>query len=64
MDPLYPHYAEFRALSEQEQAMGLLSRSDIGFRRQWLALLGEKGVRIDGHTLLAATQNVRGEGTA
>ncbi len=52
VDPLYPGYAKFRALSEQEHAVGLLSRNDIGFRRQWLALLAEKGLRIEGHTLL------------
>jgi DNA phosphorothioation-associated putative methyltransferase len=61
VDPLYPRYAEFRALSEQEHAMGLLSRKDIGFRRQWLALLAEKGVRIDGHALIQASQNEGGE---
>ena len=58
VDPLYPRYADFRALTEQEQALCLLSRNDIGFRRQWLALLAEKRVRIDGHTLITEGDGV------
>ncbi len=37
--PEYPKYAEFRACTQREEALGLLSRKDIGTRRGWLAAL-------------------------
>jgi DNA phosphorothioation-associated putative methyltransferase len=49
--PDYRHYAKFRALSDAEEAAGLLSRRDIGTRDQWLALLKTKNLTLKGHSL-------------
>jgi DNA phosphorothioation-associated putative methyltransferase len=49
VDPLYPNHAVFRALTEHESDLGLLSRSDIGTKTNWLALLEEKGLSIQDH---------------
>jgi DNA phosphorothioation-associated putative methyltransferase len=51
VDPLYPKYNVFAALTRQEEALGLLSRADIGHRREWLALLSEKGLVLNDHIL-------------
>lgn len=51
VDPLYPYYAQFRELTLREEQLGLLSRSDIGFRRQWANTLEEMGLQIVGHTI-------------
>lgn len=51
VDPLYPFYAQFRELTLHEEQLGLLSRSDIGFRRQWTNALEEMGLQIVGHTI-------------
>lgn len=51
VDVLHPRYAEFAALSEQEDSLGLLSRSDIGNKQSWLRLLSEHRLKIEGHTI-------------
>ena len=51
VDALHPGYAEFAALSEQEDSLGLLSRFDIGNKQSWLRLLSERGLKIEGHTI-------------
>lgn len=48
----YPHREDFVSLSKQEEERGLLSRSDIGHQRQWLDLLAENGLEIQGHSLV------------
>src|ERR1700722_5694794 len=54
VDPLYPKYSVFAELTRQEEALGLLSRADIGHRRGWLALLSEKGLVLIDHILRAS----------
>lgn len=49
--PDYPNYAAFVRLTEVEEAHGLLSRHDIGNRKQWKALLASKNLTIKGHSL-------------
>lgn len=51
VDPVYPLCELFTALSEQEEALGLLSQSSIGFRQQWQQLLAEQKVEIIGHSI-------------
>jgi DNA phosphorothioation-associated putative methyltransferase len=47
----YPYYTLFRELTIAEEQAGLLSRSGIGFRRQWEELLDSLNIQIEGHTL-------------
>lgn len=49
--PNYPHFETFRKLTEQEEALELLSSPDIGYRRPWEELLVSQGVRIQNHKL-------------
>jgi len=56
LDPLHPRYAEFAQLSAQEEELGLLSRSDIGMRKGWEALLKERHLDIVGHSLLRTSE--------
>ena len=51
VDPLYPKYTVFAELTRQEEALGLLSRADIGYRKGWQALLAEKGLELKNHTV-------------
>ena len=51
----YPLYEQFRSLSEAEARAGLLSRSEIGRRQQWEALLVENGWRIERHSLVVGS---------
>jgi DNA phosphorothioation-associated putative methyltransferase len=51
VDPLYPGYGMFSELTQQEEALGLLSRPEIGFRREWQSLLAEHSLRIVGHAI-------------
>jgi DNA phosphorothioation-associated putative methyltransferase len=51
VSPEYRHYAKFKALTEAEEAAGLLSRRDIGNKNQWAALLKTKNLTIKGHSL-------------
>lgn len=41
----------FESLTQQEEAAGLLGRSDIGYSRAWEAILASRGLRIRHHTL-------------
>jgi hypothetical protein len=50
--PDYPRYAEFAALTHQEEEAGLLSSAAIGTLSGWCALLTERGYRVEGHMLL------------
>jgi DNA phosphorothioation-associated putative methyltransferase len=52
VDPLYENYSAFTELTRQEEELGLLSRADIGFRREWLELLADRGLRIVGHSIV------------
>lgn len=49
--PNYPHFETFRKLTEQEEALELLSSPDIGYRCPWEELLASRGVRIQNHKL-------------
>ena len=57
LDSLHPRHAEFAQLSAQEEELGLLSRSDIGTRNGWEALLKESHVDIVGHTLIRISED-------
>jgi DNA phosphorothioation-associated putative methyltransferase len=49
----HPRRAEFAAITEACEAIGLFDEpTRIGYRRQWLDLVREKGYRIEGHALL------------
>ena len=54
VDPLYPGYNAFSELTQQEESLGLLSRPEIGFRREWQALLAEHQLQIVGQTICKA----------
>ena len=53
VDAFHPRYAEFAELSAQEDALGLLSRTDIGTRKGWQAALQEKDLEFIGHSLVS-----------
>lgn len=53
--PNYPYFGTFKRLSEQEEALGLLSASDIGYRQLWDNFLLARGLRIEGHNVVAVT---------
>lgn len=53
--PSYERYEEFKNLTLQEEAAGLLGGSAIGFRKQWEELLQQSGYYLDGHQLKALT---------
>jgi hypothetical protein len=49
----HPRRAEFQALTQAAQAIGLFQDPRrIGFRDQWLRLVREKGYQIVGHELI------------
>jgi DNA phosphorothioation-associated putative methyltransferase len=52
---VYPLYQQFRDLTEQEEAAGLLAGGDIGFRAGWEALLSAYRFKIEGHKLVRAS---------
>lgn len=52
VDAFHPRYVEFAELSAQEEALGLLGRTDIGTRKGWQAVLQEKGLQLVGHSLV------------
>jgi DNA phosphorothioation-associated putative methyltransferase len=56
VDGLHSRYAEFAALTAQEEALGLLSRPDIGTRKCWLELLRSRGLRVEGHSIVSDPQ--------
>ena len=51
----YPHFEKFRKLTEQEEALGLLSSNNIGYRRPWQELLDSNGIRIENHEVHKAS---------
>jgi DNA phosphorothioation-associated putative methyltransferase len=52
VDPLYENYNVFATLTRQEEELGLLSRSDIGFRREWNELLAQRSLRVVDHRIV------------
>lgn len=52
----YPYYEIFKRLSAEEEAHGLLSSPDIGYRRQWNNLLSARGLKIRNYELLATAE--------
>lgn len=49
----HPRRAEYAALTEAAETIGLFDQSTrIGYQRQWLTLIQDKGYRIVGHTLV------------
>jgi len=52
VDTDFPNYELFASLTAQEEKAGLLSRNDIGTRKNWEALLKEQGFKIENHHLL------------
>lgn len=48
----YPHFEKFRRLTEQEEALGLLSSPSIGYQRPWQELLASHGISIENHEVL------------
>jgi hypothetical protein len=53
LPPDHPRRAEFQALTEAAEAIGLFEDTTrIGFREQWLRLVREKGYQIVGHDLI------------
>lgn len=51
--PDYPYYEAFKRLSAEEEAHGLLSLPDIGYRLQWNNLLSARGLEIKNYELVA-----------
>ncbi len=51
LDDLHPDYPACVALTEKEEALGLLSRNDIGTRNGWSAALVDQGVVIKGYDI-------------
>lgn len=54
LDELHPDYQACVSLTEKEEALGLLSRNDIGTRNGWDAALLEKGAVLNGYDLIVA----------
>lgn len=54
LHPSHSRWREYAALTEVEEALGLLSSPRIGFRRQWEELLEERGVVLDGCNVVVA----------
>lgn len=52
----HPSYKRFKALSEAEEALGLLGRPDIGFKQSWDAILSSRS--IDLNALVSKTDTV------
>jgi len=49
----YPLFAKFRQLTEQEEALGLLSQPDIGFSASWQSILDARGLTIVDHQVVS-----------
>ena len=50
--PDYPSFEEWRALTEKEEKLGLLSQDGIGHQQQWEEALSRLGLTVVGHKLL------------
>ena len=48
----HPLYEQFRELTLQEENLGLLSQPGIGFRREWLALLEGRRLKLSSHKVI------------
>ncbi|WP_419806338.1 DNA phosphorothioation-associated putative methyltransferase [Terriglobus sp.] len=48
IDQLHPRYAEYAQLTKQEEELGLLSRTDIGTKKGWEALLASRNLHLSG----------------
>ncbi len=51
VDETYPLHRKFAALTRQEEKRALLSRSDIGRKKDWERLLLQAGLEVRGHRL-------------
>jgi DNA phosphorothioation-associated putative methyltransferase len=51
IDATHKAYTRYRKLTQAEEKAELLSHFDIGFRKQWLELLNERGYSISNHKL-------------
>jgi DNA phosphorothioation-associated putative methyltransferase len=58
LDQLHPDHRRCAELTACEEALGLLSRADIGFRNGWRAALDERQVTERGYELLAAPRAI------
>lgn len=50
----HPLYRKFKALTEMEELVGLLD-GPPGYQAQWGEFLNERGVRVEGHSLVCIT---------
>ncbi len=57
VSPTYPRFAEFRRLTEQEEALGLLSSPEIGTLGNWEALLSSRGLTTRDHEIISAIRD-------
>jgi DNA phosphorothioation-associated putative methyltransferase len=58
----HPRREEYAALTTAAESIGLFDQTTrIGYRRQWLDLVREKGYRIEGHTLIPLGNDDAGE---
>jgi len=61
--PDYPHYAKFRLLTRQQDALCLLDNSrEIGFYQNWTHRLAQRGIEIHDHVLACPISSVRANG--
>lgn len=60
--PSHPRYHIFQELTDQEEALGLLEPTDIGYRLGWEALLAQRGVAVVGHDIVPVRQCGPGPG--
>jgi DNA phosphorothioation-associated putative methyltransferase len=54
LETSHPKYSLFERLTRAEERHGLLGRNDIGFRREWAAVLRQAGLTLVGHSLRRA----------
>ena len=52
VDDTYPAFQKFVSLTRQEDKHSLLSRPDIGHKKEWERVLAEAGFKIRGHRLV------------
>ena len=53
LDPLHPLYAKYAQLTKQEEALELLSRTDIGTRNGWETLLASRNLRVENNAVVS-----------
>lgn len=55
----HPRRSEYQALTQAAESAGLLDQpATIGFKRQWHRRLQQAGLRLEGHRLISATEEV------